>query len=142
MQDVGTTPNSKLQAPNSAERRRRVEVMGRVVDFIRRDEKIRLPGLGPDQPSEGQEFALQAIGDNDFSGSIGPYRYQFEGEDDLLHLAVVRADGRPLTPEEGRTVVEFLMPEVTPAVIWLKPGELSQHFYLGHDELLEGHGSP
>ncbi|MFI5387205.1 MAG: hypothetical protein ACHQ50_13930 [Fimbriimonadales bacterium] len=137
---VGKRRPDRWQA-TSEERQRRDEVVSRVVDFIRRDEKIRLPSFDPKQAIPSQDFALQSIGDNEFSGSVGPYRYQFEGEDDLLHVIVVRTGGEPLTPEEGRRVIEFLMPDVPPAVIWLKPGEFSQHFYLGNDELLEGSAS-
>ena len=130
-------PQATSHKPQAAseERARRDTVISRVRDFIERDEKIKLPPFDPGA-SGGQDFALQSIGDNDFSGSIGPYRYQLEGEDDLLHLIVVRADGQILTPEDARPVAAFVFDGVPPAVIWLKPGEFSQHFYLGHDELL------
>jgi hypothetical protein len=59
-----------------------------------------------------------------------------EGEEDLLHLIVVRQDGKELTPAEGQAVAGFVWPGVPSALIWLKPGVLSQHFYVGHDELV------
>lgn len=86
----------------------------------------------------GSDYALQAITQeaNPFGGGIGPYRYQFEGEDDLLHVFIVRADAHSLTPQEARSVFEQLLPDLPPALVWLKPGTVSQHFYFGHDELL------
>lgn len=123
-------------SPTPDETRRRDQVIARVLDFIQRDEKIRLPAFDPKNPQPGQDFALQAVVDNDFSGSLGPHRYQLEGEDDLLHLIVVRADGLVLTPENGRQVAQFVLTGVQPAKIWLKPGQFSQHFYFGHEELL------
>ncbi|MBI1755715.1 MAG: hypothetical protein HYR64_01235 [Fimbriimonas ginsengisoli] len=92
--------------------------------------------------SEGEpqaEVAPQLAGlePNAFGGLVGPYRYQFEGEDDLLHLIVVRRDLGALEPEEGQSVAAFLLEGVPQSLIWLKPARLSQHFYLGHDVLLE-----
>lgn len=86
----------------------------------------------------GSEVALMRAGEepNPYGGTIGEFRYQFEGEDDLLHLMVVRQNYEPLTPEEGQVVAAFLLPELLPALIWLKPGTLTQNFYFGHDELL------
>ena len=109
--------------------------MARILDSIRGNVRIKLPPFNP-ATSESGEFALHSIEDNEFSGTLGPYRYQFEGEDDLLHLIVARSDGGRLSVEEGRQVAAFLLPDLPPALIWLKPGEFTQHFYLGHDELL------
>ncbi|MBL8087566.1 MAG: hypothetical protein JNM85_05785 [Chthonomonas sp.] len=98
---------------------------------------IKLPPYDPDRSVPG-DFAGQTIGiePNPFGGTLGAYRYQFEGEEDLLHLIVTRLDFAPLTPEEGQAVCGMLMPEVSTALIWFKPGQRSQHFYLGHDELV------
>jgi hypothetical protein len=113
---------------------RRDAVIGRVLQAIRDDIRIVLP---PYQGGEAcSSFALHRIAPNDYSGSVGEYRYQLEGEDDLLHLIVLRSDEKGLSVKEGRQVASFVFPEVSPAVIWLKPGEFTQHFYLGHDELL------
>jgi hypothetical protein len=106
-----------------------------VIEFTKADTKIKLPPFDPAKP-QPQDFALQSFPENDFSGHVGPYEYQLEGEDDLLHLVVVRADRGRLTAEEGRAVAGFVLQGVPPAVVWLRPGEFSQHFYLGHDELL------
>jgi hypothetical protein len=73
---------------------------------------------------------------NPYSGTCGPFRYQFEGEEDLLHLIVTRHDGEPISPREGQEVASFVLEGLPTAMIWLRPGEYSQHFYFGHDELL------
>ena len=75
--------------------------------------------------------------DNPFAGSVGSYSYVFEGEDDLLHLAVTNIEGSALTAEEGQAVAAFLLDGLPPGLIWIRPGEFSQHFYCGHDDVLE-----
>jgi len=122
----------------SEEERRRDEVLARVVDLVRRGQAVKLPLR--DGPSPPSDFALLSIcrDGNPFSGYVGDYLYQFEGEDDLLHLFVVRRSGLPLSVEEAQHVVSFAIPHVPPALIWLKPGTVSQHFYFSHDLLLEG----
>ncbi|HWA82788.1 MAG TPA: hypothetical protein VG820_05115 [Fimbriimonadaceae bacterium] len=122
--------------PTEQEQANRDAVMARILECIRTDQRIKLPPFDPARSPHGGDFALQAIEDNDFSGLVGPYRYQFEGEDDLLHLYVIRSDSARLSPEEARGVVAFLLPDLPPALIWLRPGEFSQHFYFGHDELV------
>jgi hypothetical protein len=97
---------------------RRNLVIERVKDHIRRNQTIRLRDAA------------------EFSGSLGDLRYRIEGEDDLLHVIVTRADSGAITPEEARPAIGFVFQGVPPGVIWLKPGEFSQHFYIGHDELL------
>lgn len=96
-------------------------VMSAVIDAIRTGEVIRLPG-----PGEESRFA----------GSVGEFRYRFEGEEDLLHLSVERADGGPCSSESGLGVAHFLMPDLPAGLSWFKPGEYSQHLYFGHDDLL------
>lgn len=123
--------------PTDEERARRDFVLERVLEFVRSGQTIKLPPFDP-LVSRGAESALVSVGiePNDFGGTAGPYRYQFEGEEDLLHLIVTRLDGSHLTPEEAQGVAGFVLEGVPPALIWLKPGQLSQHFYLGHDDLL------
>ncbi len=122
--------------PSPEEQAHRDEVLGRVLQFIREGRKIKLPAFDRTAPVKHADYALLAIEPNDFSGNFGSLRYQFEGEDDLLHIAVAREGGGSLSVEEARRVVSFLLPNVAPALIWLRPGTVSQHFYVGHDEIL------
>lgn len=121
-----------------SERAQRDAVISAVLDAVREDRRIVLPRFDPQSARGGADFALQAIAAeaNPFGGGIGPYRYQFEGEDDLLHVFVVREDGGPLTPDEGRRIFSQLLPDLPSALVWIKPGSVSQHFYFGHDELI------
>jgi hypothetical protein len=125
----------KMLNPSASETAHRNKVMSRILTFIREGSTIRLPAFNGISGAAA-DYALLALEPNDFSGAVGDYRYQFEGEDDLLHLAIMRGEGEPLSVEEARQVVHFLLPEVAPALIWLRPGTVSQHFYVGHDELL------
>lgn len=109
--------------PSPEETERARIVLANLLDHIRRGETIRLPDFGDNQESP-------------FSGTVDSFQYQFEGEEDLLHLVVTKVDSSTLTPEEGLAVARFLMPDVPPALVWLKPGEFSQHLYVGHDDLL------
>ena len=120
------------------ERRHRDTVIEAVLSAVRDDRRILLPRFDPSRSLGGGGFALQAIPleENPFGGAIGPFRYQFEGEDDLLHVFVVREDGGLVSPEEARGVFSQLLPDLPSALVWLKPGTVSQHFYFGHDELL------
>jgi len=117
--------------PSEAEIERRNAVMDEIVRCIEGNVRIVLPDFDPTVPSR----ALGAE-DNPYCGSYGPYRYQFEGEEDLLHLIVTRHDGQRLKVEEAQGVARFLMPHVPAGLIWLRPGEYSQHFWVGHDELM------
>jgi hypothetical protein len=74
---------------------------------------------------------------DEFIGQWHGYRYTFEGEDDLLHLAIEKADGAPLSVEEAQGVVADVLAGVPPSLIWLKPGFRSHHFYLGHDDMVD-----
>ena len=105
------------------------QVMVAVRETVRSGVKIMLPPrLDSSEPPVFVE--------NPFGGQFGDYRYQFEGEEDLLHLLVVRIDGAPISAEEARIVAGALFEGVASALIWLKPGHYSQHFYVGHDDLL------
>jgi hypothetical protein len=125
--------------PTPAEIQRRREIMERVLECTRENRTIKLPVFDPtlDRPSD--QFALISIGlePNEFSGTLGRYRYQFEGEEDLLHLIVTAENQEPLTTQEAHQVATFVLKGVPTALIWLRPGEFSQHFYFGHDELLK-----
>ena len=61
------------------------------------------PSRGPATASPSSTWALEP---NDFAGTLGPFRYQFEGEEDLLHL-MVTADGAPLSVADAQRVVAF-----------------------------------
>ncbi|AIE87800.1 hypothetical protein [Fimbriimonas ginsengisoli] len=125
-------------AASADELNRRDEVLARIVEHVLTNRTIKLPVFDPNLARPNDRFALINIGlePNDFSGSLGVYRYQFEGEEDLLHLIVTTETGDPLTPEEGQRVASFALSGLSPALIWLRPGELSQHFYFGHDDLV------
>lgn len=118
--------------------RRRSEVVDALLKAIESGTTIKLPPFDRDQDRPSDTYAMLTVGEtpNPFGGTLGDYRYQFEGEDDLLHLMVTRVDRGELTPEEGRGVAEWLFQGVPPALIWFKPGQLSQHFYVGHDDLV------
>lgn len=124
--------------PTTAEIVRRDEVFSSILTAIKQSQTIKLPPFDASLSRPSDQVALQSVGlePNPFSGTVGPFRYQFEGEEDLLHLIVMPQDGESITPEEARPVAEFLLPTLPPALIWLKPGLYTQHFYFGHDELL------
>ena len=123
--------------PSSPERARRDEVIRRILSFIQDEKRITLPPFDPKVARPSDRFALVNVGlePNDFAGTVDRFRYQFEGEEDLLHL-IVTADEGGVTVREGQGVASFLLAGVSPALIWLKPGEMSQHFYVGHDDLI------
>lgn len=112
--------------------------MRRILECVETNETIRLPRFDPSLSRPSDRYALVSVGleENDFSGGIGPYRYQFEGEEDLLHLIVTRFDQGEISTQEGQSVAGMVLRGVPPSLIWLRPGEYSQHFYFGHDELL------
>ena len=97
--------------------KRRDEVVSSTVEQVRLDKII---------PMNAPEFA----------GEIAEFTYFFEGEDDLLHLTIARKDQEQLSVREAQEVVRFLLPNIPPGLIWVKPGTKEHHFYLGHDELL------
>lgn len=113
--------------------------MRRILEYVRENRTIKLPDFDPSLSRPSDRYALISVGaePNHFSGAVGQYRYQFEGEEDLLHLIVTTVEGSPLTPEEGQQVAGFVLEGLPTALIWLRPGEFSQHFYFGHDELLQ-----
>ena len=123
--------------PTDAERDRRDEIALRVLERIAEGLRIALPPFDARSARLSDRFALVNVGlePNEFAGSAGGFRYQFEGEEDLLHL-IVTAEGGPVSVAEGQAVAGFVLAGVPPALIWLKPGELSQHFYVGHDDLV------
>lgn len=130
--------------PTSVEAAHRDRVRAALVDAIRAGVVIRLPAFDPGSSPSSRDVALQFVGaePNPFGGRVGAYLYQLEGEEDLLHLIVTRADSRELVPEEAREVAAFLFPDFPAGLMWLKPGRFSQHFYVAHDELLPASSRP
>lgn len=126
-------------SPTNEETQRRRDVLEKILEHVRHDRRIFLPPFDPALSRPSDLFALQSVGlePNEFGGTVGDYRYQFEGEEDLLHLFVTRQDGSAITPKEGQEVAGYLLQGLPSALIWLKPGEYTQHFYFGHDELID-----
>jgi hypothetical protein len=114
------------------EAEQRAQVMSAIREHIRSDRQIKLPDFDRALSRPG----VVGFEPNPFGGTVGDYRYQFEGEEDLLHLIITRLDECPLTVEEARPIAGWLLPDLPPALMWLRPGQYSQHFYFGHDELM------
>jgi len=123
-----------------SEQTRRDAVIAAILDCIAENRTIKLPEFDPLVSKPSLHFALTSVGiePNPFGGVVGRFRYQFEGEEDLLHLVVTDLTGEPLTAEDGQAVASFVLKGVPTALIWLKPGTYSQHFYVGHEELRDG----
>ncbi|MCS6830232.1 MAG: hypothetical protein NZ749_06260 [bacterium] len=64
---------------------------------------------------------------------LGEFRVQFEGEDDLLHLAITRVDGGRVAHEEAQQVADLFFRSVPKGLIQCRPAEYSVHYYIGHD---------
>ncbi len=124
--------------PTVEEQARRNEVMQRILEFVEVNRTIKLPPFDRTLSRPSDHYALISVGleNNEFSGGVGEFRYQFEGEEDLLHLIITHKEGETLTPESGQAVAAFVLKGVPTALIWLKPGQYSQHFYFGHDDLI------
>ncbi len=125
-------------SPSLVEVSQRDAVVSAILSAVRESVTVKLPDFDRASDLPGA-FALESIGiePNPYGGTVGDFRYQFEGEEDLLHLMVFRLDRGEISPEEGQAVAAFLFPNLAPTLVWFRPGERSQHFYLGHDVLLE-----
>ena len=123
--------------PSVDEQARRASVLRAILAATAENRTIKLPPFDPQlsQPSSSVASVTVGLEPNPYGGIVGDLRYQFEGEEDLLHLIVTRLDQEPIPVEEARKLAAFLFDGVPPALVWLKPGEYSQHFYLGHDDL-------
>jgi len=130
--------NHSFLKPTPDEAERRDRVMWRILKDIQESRTIKLPDFDATLSRPSDQFALTNIGaePNDYSGVMGDFRYQFEGEEDLLHLIITRTDAAPLSVEIAQQVVSCVLEGVPPALIWLRPGTFSQHFYFGHDDLI------
>lgn len=125
--------------PDQGEISRRQSVIKSILEATAENRTIKLPPFDPQlsQPSPTVASVTVGLEPNPYGGIVGELRYQFEGEEDLLHLIVTRLDGNPIAVESARELAAFLFEGVPPALVWLKPGEYSQHFYLGHDDLAQ-----
>jgi hypothetical protein len=74
-----------------------------------------------------------------YRAEVDGYIIQFEGEDDLLHCSVERADGGLIDLAQAHRVVEPLFAVMPKGIVWFKPAERSVHYYVGHDHFLEAH---
>lgn len=121
----------------ASESERRNYVIGALLEATRENRTVKLPAFDPEMSVPSPTVASVTVGlePNPYGGTMGPYRYQFEGEEDLLHVIVTRIDQEPLRVEDAQQVAQALFRGVPPAMIWLKPGHHSQHFFLGHDDL-------
>jgi len=130
--------NHVIISPTESEAARRKEVMERILECVKQNVTIKLPIFDPSLDRPSDDYALLSIGlePNQFSGTVGEFRYQFEGEEDLLHLIVTRDDMGELDAKAGQEVAEFVLNGMPQALVWMRQGERSQHFYFGHDELL------
>ncbi|MBN8689959.1 MAG: hypothetical protein J0L72_04095 [Armatimonadetes bacterium] len=116
---------------------RRNQVISSLLEAIADNRTIKLPQFDPSLPQSplANTVALIGLEPNDYCGHFGEMRYQFEGEEDLLHLIVTRIDGDKLSPKEAQEVAALLFDGIPVALIRLHPGVFSQHFYIGHDDV-------
>lgn len=107
------------------------KVLESVLDAIKQNQRICLPNihLSGDQPS-------------DYEGIIDDYHYLFEGEEDLLHLILMKQDKSEIGVDKAIIIARKVLCNVPPALIWMKPAQYSCHFYLGHDDLLRASANP
>ena len=124
--------------PTSNEFAQRAAVLAAIREFVAANSTIKLPAFDRDRSAPSIHAALTSVGiePNPFGGSVGEFRYQFEGEEDLLHLIVTRLNGERLTAEEGQEVASYVLHHMPPGLVWIRPGDYSQHFYMGHDDLV------
>ena len=124
--------------PTATQSQVRNSILGALNNAIADNQTVKLPDFDPSvSVASPVSLVTAGIEPNPYGGTVGDFRYQFEGEEDLLHLFVTRVDGGSLTVAEGQEVLRWLFPTIPVAQVWLKPGELSQHFYMGHEVVLE-----
>jgi len=71
-----------------------------------------------------------------YGAILGDFRVQFEGEDDLLHLAITRVDGGRVSHEDAQHIADLFFHAVPKGLIYSRPAEYSVHYYVAHDLLL------
>ncbi|MEJ5250731.1 MAG: hypothetical protein HPY54_07370 [Chthonomonadetes bacterium] len=72
-----------------------------------------------------------------YGTTLGDFRVQFEGEDDLLHLSIMRVDGEPICHEEAQRIAEAFFHSVPKGLIQCRPAVYSVHYYIAHDLLVD-----
>lgn len=72
-----------------------------------------------------------------YGTTVGDFRVQFEGEDDLLHLSITRVDGEPICHEEAQRIAEAFFHSVPKGLIQCRPAVYSVHYYIAHDLLVD-----
>ncbi|MGQ9486965.1 MAG: hypothetical protein ACUVRT_06830 [Armatimonadota bacterium] len=72
-----------------------------------------------------------------YGTTLGDFRIQFEGEDDLLHLSITRTDGEPVSHEEAQHIAEAFFHAVPKGLIQCRPAVYSVHYYIAHDLLVD-----
>ncbi|MHB1460052.1 MAG: hypothetical protein ACYC1M_02050 [Armatimonadota bacterium] len=80
---------------------------------------------------------IKLDGSDRYATTLGDFKVQFEGEDDLLHLEIVRTDGTKLDILGAKQIADRFFANIPPALIVVKPAEFSAHYYLPHDILLK-----
>lgn len=76
-----------------------------------------------------------------YGATLGEYRVQFEGEDDLLHLSITRVDGGRVSHQEAQALADLFFHDVPKGLVQCHPAEYSVHYYIAHDlfaDYLEG----
>jgi len=76
-----------------------------------------------------------------YGATLGDFRVQFEGEDDLLHLSITRVDGGCVAHEEAQRIADLFFHAVPKGLIQCRPADYSVHYYVAHDlfvDYLEG----
>ncbi|MER3474263.1 MAG: hypothetical protein C4335_09590 [Armatimonadota bacterium] len=72
-----------------------------------------------------------------YGTTLGDFRVQFEGEDDLLHLSITRVDGVPISHEEAQRIADAFFHAVPKGLIQCRPAVYSVHYYVAHDLLVD-----
>lgn len=84
-------------------------------------------------------FLIRIDAGDRYRAEVDGYIIQFEGEDDLLHCSVRRADGAPIDLEAAHRIVEPFFGVMPKGIVWFKPAEFSVHYYVGHDHFVQAH---
>ncbi|MFN3729584.1 MAG: hypothetical protein ACK4XJ_07715 [Fimbriimonadaceae bacterium] len=127
-----------MPEPTDSEQAQLAAIRRAICSAVEAGETIRLPEFDPSQSRPSPLGAMVSVGiePNRFGGTWGEYRYQFEGEEDLLHLMIVRLDGSMIDIDQASAVAMHLLSPLPPTLTWIKPAAHSHHVYVGHDDLI------